>query len=750
MSDRIDVNCSIEKIRYFKDHWGIIEVSVDYINKGVPQTDKLGYLTFKGEMPDVREGSSYRIVGDYVNDPKWGPQYNILRMFSTLVFADNDKKSQQKFLESLFTPRQVKLLYDGVSDPFKALKEKDIKSLVQAKGIGMYTAVDMVAKFESNFHLGKIFTELEDYNLTNKMITKLITCYKSPDMVIDKVKRNPYVLVDEVEGIGWVKADQIAQAGGIGPYDTRRICAYIKQYLRTVGEEGQSWITPDELLGAVLDGLGEDVPDEKISEAIKNITDVLWWDDEKTKIGLKKYYNIEHRIAEELIRIRDAECDVTNYSNWRETIHTLEKKQGWQFTKEQMDGIELAINSNVILITGMAGTGKSSLVKGILEVLGDKVFVQCALSGRAAARMGEITGKEGSTIHRLLGFPSFDATAKHGFAYHDENPLDEELIIVDEVSMIGAPLFLSLLSAIPSGAKLICLGDHGQLESIGAGNIAHDMMISPEIPTVVLHKIHRQAEASGIISEAFKVRSGQQIVEKEWAGEDVRGQLKDLKIVGYSDASNTFYKIMAAYSEIKERKDFDMFQTQIIVPVKFKGQACTYELNNAIQELVNPDRKKVKSVTIFNHGRPYVLREGDKVINVRNNYRTNPVVYNGNIGIISSIDLNDNVIEVDFLGIGRVEIEQDDWNDLELGYAISIHKSQGSEFDHVIVGIDFSGYSLLSRELIYTAITRAKIDCTLVAQTPALRFATANEAVSKKQTHLQRVLHEVAHPKLVF
>lgn len=748
MSDRIDVNCSIEKIRYFKDHWGIIEVSVDTINKGAPQADRWGFVTFKGEMPDIKEGSSYRIVGDYVNDPKWGPQYDIIRMFSNIVFKDGDKEAQHKFLDSIFTPRQVKLLYDGLDDPFETLKVKNIPALVQVKGIGMYTAVEMAAKFETNFHLGKIFSELADYNLTNNMINRLVARYKSPDMVIDKVKRNPYVLVEEVDGIGWAKADQIAQAGGIGPYDPRRIGAYIKQYLKTVGEEGQSWITPDELLGAILDTLGEDVPDEKISEAMRAITDDLWWDEDKTKIGLKKYYNIERRIAEELIRIRDAETNENDYVGWLDKIHALETKQGWRFTKEQLEGIELAITSNVILITGMAGTGKSSLVRGILEVLGDKSYVQCALSGRAASRMGEITGKEGSTIHRLLGFP--DMNGKHGFKYHDENPMPYEMYIVDEISMIGASLFLNFISAIPSGAKLICLGDHGQLESIGSGNIAHDIMASPEIPTVVLRKIHRQAEASGIISEAFKIRSGQQIVEKDWVGEDVRGELKDFKIVCYSDTSNTFYKIMAAYSEAKSKKDFNVLETQVIVPMKNKGPACTYELNNAMQELVNPASKKKNEVTVFNYGKPYILREGDKIINTKNNYKTNPVIYNGNIGIIRAIDLNDRVITADFIGIGTVDIEEEFWSGLELGYAITGHKYQGSQSKEIIVGMDYSAYMLLSREWCYTAITRAEKQCTFIAQTSALRFATANEAITKKQTHLQQALHDVTHPPLIF
>jgi len=752
--DKIEILCAIENIRYYKDGWGIIEVSVESTISGSPIVDRYGSLILKGNMPKIEKGSEsiYHVVATYVHDPKWGDQYEIQRMYSEVVFDDDDVGAQKRFLAALFTPRQINLLYENLQDPYHTIKEADAAALVQIKGIGMYTAMEMINKFKVNISLGRIFTELSEYNLTNRMVERLMSRYGSPDIIIEKVKEDPYVLADEVDGVGWVTADKIAQDGGITEYDPRRIAAYIRKYLHDVAESGQSWVTTDELLGAILDALGDGTPDQNITEAIQRIKDYLWYNDDHSRIGLKYYRQIEEKIGEELLRLRDAQSVIneSEWENWQSDLRELETKQGWEFTQEQRNGIYLALSQNVVVITGMAGTGKSSLVTGILAVLKDYDYVQCALSGRAASRLSEITGREGYTIHRLLGYPSFSSLAKQGFTYHDDNPLTSDIYILDEISMVNSSLFYYLLRAIPSGSKLICLGDHGQLESIGAGNIAHDMIESDEIATVKLTQIHRQAAESGIISEAFRVRQGYQIVEKEWAGKEVRGALKDLTITGFSDASNTFYNIMAAYSAAMSKDNFSIMDTQILVPVKNRGAACTYEINNAIQELVNPADRRKNEVTVFSSGKTYILREGDKIINTFNNYKLSPVIYNGNIGQIRSISEVDEEIVADFIGIGEVTIPKEFWHGLELGYCSTIHKFQGSETDHVIIGIDFTGYSLLTRELVYTALTRAKKTCELIVQTGALRYATANEGVSKKQTHLKEVLYDLAHPKLIF
>ncbi len=747
----VKVKASVEGIRFYKDQWGIIVCSIDKIIKGDFIGDKNGTV-FKGNMPSPVKGISYIIEADYVNDSKWGDQYNIKSIYSDVPIDENDKDGKLRFLRSLFTPNQIEAMYSIYDDPFSILNNEDIEKLVQIKGCGIKTADNWIRKFKKNINIARIFIELEDYSLTNNMIKRLMNRYNSPDLVIEKVKTNPYILVNEVDGIGWKKADEIALAGNIKPDSPMRIGAYIVYYLNKCGEEGCSWITPDQLLGAILDNLGEEIPDENISIAIKELGNKLWWNEAKDKIGLSLYYNIECRVAEELIRIRDAKSDI-HCDNWQEHIKHIERLQGWEFTAEQICGIETVLNNNITVIHGLAGSGKTSVVSGVLEALRQYSSVMCALSGRAASRMSEITGKTGFTIHRLLGYPK-GTNEYQGFEFNQDNKLSYNIYILDEISMVDARLFYYLLRAIPDGAKLICLGDSGQLESIGCGNIAYDMIHSTEIPTIELTKIHRQAAKSAIITQSIAIRNGIQIINKDWTGTEIRGELQDLELRCYSDKSNTFYNIMEIFSKLMAQKDFDIMDNQIIVPIKTKGDSCTYNINNTIQELYNPSAKNKKEITRFSNEKPFIIREGDKVINTINNYRLLTPIYNGNIGVVKSIwyseEADSRIMTIDFIGIGNVDVPEDCWIGIELGYAITVHKYQGSQSRNVIFGLDFTAYSLLTRELVYTGITRAQKKCYLVCQTGALRFATAQQSVSNKQTHLQNCLYEITHPKLIF
>ena len=711
----VKVKASVEGIRFYRDQWGIIVCSIDKVIKGDFIGDKNGMI-FKGTMPEPSLGATYIIIADYVDDPKWGEQYNIKSIYSDISFDKDDKKGRFKFLCTLFTPSQIEAMYSVYDDPFAVLDAEDVEKLVQIKGCGIKTADNWIRKFKKHINIARIFVELEDYNLTNNMIKRLMNRYNSPDLVIEKVKTNPYILVNEVDGIGWKKADEIALAGNIKP------------------------------------DLGEEIPDENITTAIRELGDRLWWNEDKDKIGLSRYYRIEHDVAEELIRIRNAESNIY-CDDWKMKIEHLERTQGWEFTDEQMHGIEEVLKNNVIVIHGLAGSGKTSAVSGVLEVLNHYSSVMCALSGRAASRMSEITGKTGFTIHRLLGYPK-GANEYQGFEFNQDNKLPYNIYILDEISMVDAKLFYYLLRAIPDGAKLICLGDSGQLESIGCGNIAYDMIHSSEIPTVELTKIHRQAAKSAIITQSIAVRNGKQIIDKDWAGVETRGELQDLELHCYSDKSNTFYNVMEIFSRLMAQKDFDIMDSQIIVPIKTKGDSCTYNINNTVQELYNPSAKNKEEITRFSNEKPFIIREGDKVINTINNYRLPTPIYNGNIGIVKSIwyseEADSRIMTIDFIGIGNVDVPEDCWIGIELGYAITVHKYQGSQSKNVIFGLDFTAYSLLTRELVYTGITRAQKKCYLVCQTGALRFATAQQSVSNKQTHLQDCLYEIAHPKLIF
>ena len=747
--NRVQMECTVLRTRYYKDSFGIIVVSVDKVVKGTLQTNA-EETVLKGEMPRVREGEAYKVTAVFVDDPKWGGQYNIEMITSNVILDDSDKEGQRKFLESIFTYKQVEAMYQTLDNPYLTLKNEDYAALITVKGIRANRATDYIIKFRNHIHRARVYAELSEYNLSVSIIDKLLTRYKSPDVVIEKVKDNPYTLITEVKGIGWAIADNIALSSGMGEYDPRRIGAFIYYYLNTRGEDGFSWVYNQELIGGIEEKFGKEIPDEPIIEAIHLMEDKLWWSEDKDKIGLQFYYTFEDKIAQELLRIRNAESNF-KYENWEEAIRRIERLQGWEYTEEQKQAIKEVLDNNITLVQGGAGTGKSSLVRAILEVLKKYSFVQCALAGKAASRLMEVTEKEGYTIHRLLEYPKGPAE-KAGYARNDDNPLDYDLYIVDEISMVDMKLFYYLLRAIPNGAKVICLGDNGQLEAIGAGNIAYDMLVSPEIPSVTLNKIHRQAENSAIVTESVKIRKGYQIVEKDWVGHEVRGTLKDLDLTCFSDRSNTFYEVMGKFQIAMKEAQNNIKEVQVIVPMKLKG-ACTYTLNNAIQELYNQKGKK-EVLMYAAKDMPYYLRVGDKVICTQNNYKVQPNIYNGNIGIIKKIAYNEEadseVMTVDFDGIGIVEIPREYWKTIELAYALTCHKCQGSQFDHVIFGLDFSAYALLSKELVYTGITRAKKKCYLIAETGALRFATSKSSVRVKQTHLQERLNSLAHPKIIF
>lgn len=753
-NDKIVGVIRLSRMIFYRDNFGIASCELESLEEGAVDMPLPTLITIKGTMPELIPHRQYKLIAHEIEDEKYGKQYQVDCVATAIIVDTEDEESKHRFLNMLFTEGQVEAMYAALADPFTALYEADAQKLVQIKGCGAITADRWIRTFRNEFSRYEFYKKLARYNFSPTRIDTLIDYYGSPTLTVQTIENNPYQLV-EVPGFGWKTVDDLVQKSGNKRDDVSRIAAFINCWLDDQGSQGYSYVEPQDLMDAILINLGEDTPDNLITDAIHKMQDSLWWNDDKTAIGLKKYFDLENRIAKELMRIKKSTplyCD----ENWQDRVHALEKKQGWNFNQEQIGAIYTGVNNNLVLIHGLAGTGKSSTVSGILSVFPDKRVAQTALSGRAASRMSEITGEEGFTIHRLLGYSpmSKDPKFKQGFAYHDDNHLPYDIIILDEISMVDGSLFYNLLRAIPDGTKLIILGDSGQLESIGSCNIAHDLMLSPEIPSVALTEIHRQAQASAIITESIKVRQGKQIIPKDWAGSEIRGALQDLKLICYSDISNTYYSIMQEYSRLYEEIK-DPQKIEVIVPMKIRGAACTYKLNNAIQYLVNPPSKKKPSIQSFTAGQPTTLQVGDKVINVKNNYKTltpdgiNRPIFNGQMGTVVSIV--DGVLIVDFgENTGRVVIPRTHLSSIELGYCITTHKSQGSQFDHVIVGIDFNSYALLSREMLYTAITRAKKDCALVAQNKALRYATSNEKISQKKTHLMHCLYDLAHPKLIF
>lgn len=396
-----------------------------------------------------------------------------------------------------------------------------------------------------------------------------------------------------------------------------------------------------------------------------------------------------------------------------------------------------------IFITG--NCGKSSLVSGILSVLSKYSFAQCSLSGKAAARLKEVTGQDGYTIHRLLGYQP-----GRGFAYNELNPLNYDIIIVDEISLIGGEIFLDLLRAIPNGTKVFILGDMGQLESIGCMNLASDLFKSEKIPTKELKTIHRQAKKSGIILSSYAIRNGEQVFSNTFEGEDVIGELQDMTF-DICSKEEIIDHIIEHFEYYYEQPEFDIMNVQLISPVKDRGNSSVYVLNTEIQKIVNPVlENEHNTVTIpISTEKLYKIHKNDKVLCIKNCYDIETTeenvktdIYNGWIGIVENIEDYSQTITVYFPLIDKkVVIPYEKKNILTLGYAITCHKMQGASAKVIIGAVDFSTPPMmLTKELLYTMITRAEKECIVVGQNRAIRKAIDQSGISDKKTFLLDML----------
>lgn len=738
-----------------KSIWGIYRCSIVAV-KQISENFKLEPedVMIKGMMPQLKIGSDYLLTADIKSDKKYGEQLEVVSIANVVDQYPKTSYDKRRVLNQLFTSKQVDAMYETYSEPYDLFMNGELEKLVKIKGCGTKTAVAWADRFNNFIPLNKIYLELEEYQLTTNMAKKLLKQYRSADIAIEKVKADPYCLC-EIDGVGWRTADKIALHSGIGEFSLPRLRSFVVSYLEQRGASGNSYIEPSELMAAILENIGEAVPDLVVTEAIHSLDRRLFWNETKTLIGLRKYWNLENRIADEVMRLLKASSEIQN-DRFEEIRQNLENQQGWEFTDEQIEGAKLALKESLVIINGGAGTGKSSLIRLVLALLGKDIrYAQTALSGRAAARLAEVTKTEGYTIHRLLGY-LLGPKDKGMFAYHDENQLDYDVIIIDEISMIGGKLFLSLLQAIRNGSKVIMLGDTGQLEAIGECNVAHDLLACESIPKITLTKCHRQAMKSAIITESMKVRLGQPIINNSWSGTETRGELEDFTLDCYSDSSNTYHKTIQHFTKILKIEK-DIMNIQVLSPVKTRGNASIFQLNLALQAIYNP--KKTDEIVVRNlEGLVYGIKVGDKVINTQNSYGVHLAndedgvtdIFNGSLGIVKEVNPKTQTMVIDFQDAGVVLIDKETRNNIELAYAVSVHKFQGSECKYVIFALDFSSYSLLTRELVYTAITRAKVHFIMVAQNKALSYAVSHPSTVCKQTYLTDILNARLAPNLKF
>lgn len=729
--------------------------------------DEIETIKLKGTTCTLEYGTTYKVFCKLAETHEiYGDTYGLIYISKCIDISSKDK--QKEFLKNVLNENLVEKLFDEYDDVIKLLENRDVKSLMKIKGIGNQVALRMIDEYEESKDYSSIYMELGQLGFTHTFIKKLVDFYKSPDTVIDIVKNNPYDLL-RVEGIGFKKADEVACKVGITQYDIRRIKGFLLYYLNDQGEAGRSYLNYQDLMKALYDTLGF-IPEEIINATAKQMIDnkdvvVL---DNGSKIALKKFYDLEKNIMNELFRLQIGLVKVVendsnkvnsihddyiprsfNIGNWETITENVEEKQGFMFTDEQRAAIKLSLDNHVMALTGGAGVGKTSTANGICSLYSGYSILACALSGKASVRITEATGLPASTIHRALGYQ------KGEFMFNKENKLAVDIVLIDEATMINGTLFLSLLEAIPTGAKVIIMGDVQQLTPIGNCQVFADILDSNVLPVVKLSKPHRQALRSGIIPTSIKIANQQQIFDGNYTGNVIIGELEDMEldISGKGNDESISDKIIKHF-QVELEKFHDVMEVQICVPMRLRGELSCYNLNSKIQSIYNPKLSNCNEIEIFlekknDEAKKYIIRAGDKVINTKNNYKcinsegdTTPV-FNGNMGIVKEIEKN-GMCTIDFIGVGEVLFTKSDCKNLELGYACTVHKLQGSGFCSTIVGLDNSSYIMNNSELLYTAITRAKKYCILVANNYAVVKAIQTKEVKTKQTFLKDMLLENA------
>ena len=727
--------------------FGIVSWNPVNVLEGEPIIDSWGSLIVKGIYSEELDyHKDYTIIAKEIYDEQRGTQYELMFIGESLDLSK--VKNQRGFLKSFLTDGQVDEMFKVLSNPLEAIENHDIAALKRVKGVGDYIANCIIERFEKNKDDCEVYIELDNFGLTPNFIQKLIQRYKNPHKVIEIVKQNPYQLSFDVDGIGFKTADDIAIKGGIQRKSPERIKGYINYILDNLGQSGNSYITSGELTSYIFEEFGGrdnilDIYQDKngciignnINDAINSLKEenIIIVEDHEEKsqrrVYLKKYYDLEKEISEHLKRIANAE-NKFNYENWEEIVRQQEHKQGYRFTDEQIAGIKTGLDNQVCFITGGAGVGKSSLVSGILESLKNYTFAQTALAGKASARLQEVTGEEGYTIHRLLGFKP-----PYGFAFN-------------EISLVGGEIFLSLLKAIPNGTKLIILGDMGQLPSIGCMNLAFDLYNSNFITTIELTKVHRQAQKSGIITDSLKLRNQIPVLDKNFVGEVVHGELQDMYYDISDTTESTRFKVMKWF---KEKYDSEIVKNimdiQILCPCKDRGDSSVFNLNLDVQNYINPPSPDKKEIVVKqSKDKSYTLREGDKVMCIKNNYKVmgehKTGVFNGWCGILTEItDYGFHKVYIPMIHDTMIFSTSDLINGVILGYASTVHKYQGSSARIIIGAFDNTTPPMMrTKELLYTLWTRAEKECITVAQNTALYNATKTSGVINKNTFLVELL----------
>ena len=734
----------MEELKLIETINGVVQ-NVVYRNESNDYTvfeiidDDNNLVTAVGIIPSVSEGECVVLGGQWAYHREFGKQFSFVSYEKSLP-KEIDGIIQYlsgKMIKGVGPVTAVKIVNRFGMDTFDVI-ENHPEWLTDISGITMKKAAAISASFREQTELRGVVMFFKDYMGTGE-ITKVYR--KLGASAVGIVKDNPYILCGGEYGISFEKADSMAASFGFSADSRVRVLSGINYTLEyNANMNGHTCLPKDKLISASasLLGISEENVAQHLDEFISSEDVCEYSDGNEVFIMSTDVANAEDYIVKKLDEL-SREVIKVSVSDISALIHKAETKQGIKYADLQREAIFRCMNSGVTVITGGPGTGKTTVVKGIISIFEDLDFktVLAAPTGRAAKRMSEATTEEAKTVHRLLEMERSDTTSGMRFNRNSRNPLDEHVVIVDEASMIDLTLMHALMRALKRGSRLILIGDADQLPSVGAGNILTDLVSSCTVDTVRLTEIFRQSGESLIVTNAHRINRGEAPVLNITNNDFFFVRRESEREIANTVADLITTRLPKTYgSSIKE-------QIQVITPSK-KGAGGVETLNNELQARVNPKAqfKKEKST----HG--ITFREGDRVMQTVNNYeieweKNGSVgcgIFNGDIGVIESIDLRDEIINIWF-DDRFVRYSFSDLDELELSYAITVHKSQGSEYPVVIIPMYSCAPMLMTRNLLYTAVTRAKRMVILVGRSDIpYKMVSNNREVLRYTTLLSKLI----------
>lgn len=714
---------------------------------GVFETEEEQF-TVVGYLPFIKKGDTLKIVGKFVEHKDYGEQFKI-ETFEKLMpqtLGALEAYLANGSIKGVGPATASKIVNKFGEDTIHVLKYEPQK-LVQIKGITKTKAVEISESFIENWEVWQIVGFLERFGMGAESAKKVYDLLGIN--AIAEIEANPYILIDISRGVDFKQIDQMAIELGVEKENQKRVKSGIKYALIKITYNGHCCTLKENLKEYVKNLLN--VNDTVIEDGIINLkvnNEIVVEDrDGEEWIYLYSFYNAENQIAQNILGL-DRYKNVKKVSNIEKELKIVEESTDILLSEKQKEAIRAINNNNVTIITGGPGTGKTTIIKSIIEIYKQKKYkiVLCAPTGRAAKRMTETTGEEASTLHRLLEIGKVDEESlfKKDNEYQGA-PIDGDIIIVDEVSMVDMFIMSYLLDCIYKGTKLILVGDCDQLPSVGPGNVLKDLISSEKITTVHLDKIFRQAAKSKIIVNAHRVNSGKKFISKE-DKEMEEDSKQDFFFIKENNQEKVLEQVLSLCNgRLKKFGDYDFFESiQVLSPTK-KGMLGTKEMNKALQEELNPHREGEAEKNSMGA----IFRIGDRVMQIKNNYdiywekknsrevEVGNGVFNGETGTILNINEKEKNICVKFDDEKMVWYEFNDLEQIEHSYCITIHKAQGSEFDVVIMIVPQAAPMLLTRNLLYTGLTRAKKLLIVIGNERIVDYMINNVDSKKRNTGLE-------------